>query len=235
MMEPDSKAGLTISSVRTRNCLPAWGSKGRSDQQFKRASDQDLPLEPNRPDHAVQVPFDRDHYDGSYAEHLVANDPLTGERMASLRLLRTDRPHPLGAVFPDLCAPKVPAGPAIREITQLFLGAHLATRERHLVSRQLATALVEYGLLSGITAYTIVMELAWTGYARSMGWTLEPLGLGKKVGEALIGAFKISIAPSTINSLRSAGAYIASDLAIVAPGGSAPGPEFMALQGGARR
>src|SRR5690606_25227812 len=104
--------------------------------------------------------------------------------------------------FPDLCETQVPSGPAIREVTQLCLSPGLRLRERRLVSRQLATALVEYGLLTGIRAYTTVMELMWSGQVMSMGWDCEPLGLGRPVGDALLGAFQVHIDAGTVGGLR---------------------------------
>lgn len=161
-----------------------------------------------------ELPFDRDEYDDRFAEYLVVRDPLTNKRMGSLRLLRTDRPHILGSVFPDLCETPAPSGPAIREVTQLCLSPSLRLRERRLVSRQLATALVEYGLLMGITAYTTVMELIWFGQIMSMGWDCEPLGLGRPVGDSVLGAFQVHIDASTVSGLRAAGCYIPGKLEI---------------------
>ncbi|WP_323810866.1 hypothetical protein [Sphingobium baderi] len=70
---------------------------------------------------------------------------------------------------------------------------------------------------------------------RSMRWACKPLGLGTKVEKTLIGAIKISIAASTLNAFRARGAYVTSDLALVAPDESAPHSDFMALQNGAQR
>lgn len=162
-----------------------------------------------------ELPFDRDEYDDKFAEYLAVRDPLTNRRMGSLRLLQTDRPHILGSVFPDLCERPAPSGPAIREVTQLCLSPALDLRERRLVSRQLATALVEYGLLTGITTYTTVMELIWSRQLTSMGWDCEPLGLGRPVGDTLLGAFQVHIDASTVGGLRAAGCYVPGKLEIV--------------------
>ena len=159
--------------------------------------------------------FDRDEYDDKFAEYLVVRDPLTNKRMGSLRLLRTDRPHILGSVFPDLCETPAPSGPAIREVTQLCLSPGLRLRERRRVSRQLATGLVEYGLLTGITTYTTVTELIWSRQLMSMGWDCEPLGLGRPVGDTLLGAFQVHIDANTVGGLRAAGCYVPGKLEIV--------------------
>lgn len=163
-------------------------------------------------DHIGVGPFDRDQYDDKYAEYLVVNDPLTGRHRGSLRLLRTDRPHVLESVFPDLCAFEVPSGPSIREITQICLSPNLRARERQHVSHQLATVLTEYGLLMGITAYTTVMELIWAPHVLGMGLTCEPLGLARYVGDALLGAFQLQIDGNTISGLREAGCYTPCEL-----------------------
>lgn len=166
-------------------------------------------------DAIAELPFDPDEYDDKFAEYLVVRDPLTNRRMGSLRLLRTDRPHILGSVFPDLCDTPAPSGLSIREVTQLCISPGLRLRERRMVSRQLASALVEYGLLTGITAYTTVMELVWSRQLMSMGWDCEPLGLGRPVGDTLLGAFQVHIDASTVGGLRAAGCYVPGKLEIV--------------------
>ena len=162
--------------------------------------------------------FERDQYDDKFAEYLVVSDPLTRRHLGSLRLLRADRPHILGSVFPDLCDGPVPRDPSIREITQVCLSPSLRAGGRRLVSRQLATALVEYALLTGITAYTTVTELVWSRYVSTMGWMCESLGLARAIGNALLGAFQIHIGASTIGGLRATGCYTACELNFIAPG-----------------
>lgn len=146
--------------------------------------------------------FERDRFDDDHAEYLVVQDSTTGEHVASLRLLHTDRPHILGDIFPELCDEVVPRGPDIREITRLCLspgyrsGARLAARNR------LARALMEYGLMTGIRAYTGVAEIGWFSQILSAGWDCKPLGLPKPIGGSPLGALMIQVSPQAIQQLQ---------------------------------
>lgn len=94
--------------------------------------------------------YEVDQYDTIDATYLVLTD---GEyrHLASARLLRTDRPHILGELFPTLCEEAAPAGPTVREITQFCLEPTLTAAERRQVRNQLVTALVEHALQARIT------------------------------------------------------------------------------------
>lgn len=93
----------------------------------------------------------------------------------ALNISRTDWAYEPQDAFP-LLAPHLAdqsrrsqaPGP-IRKITKLSFAPDLLLRDRQLVSRQQAAALIECGLLTGIDAYTIVLELAWTGHPKTMG------------------------------------------------------------------
>src|SRR5690606_28357064 len=104
------------------------------------------------------VPHDdvseRDQFDGPEAEYLIFADG--DDHIASLRLLRTDRPHLLGSVFPELVEGEVPRGPDIREISRFCISPRHRGPVRLQARRLLATALTEYALLSGLSAYTAV-------------------------------------------------------------------------------
>src|SRR5579862_3522356 len=56
-----------------------------------------------------------DDYDGRDALYLLITDQHDQDLVASARLLRTDRPHPLGSLFPQLCEGPVPQGPSVWE------------------------------------------------------------------------------------------------------------------------
>src|SRR3546814_18722515 len=64
-----------------------------------------------------------------------------GRHRASARLLRTDRPHLLGDLYPHLCDGPVPTGPTVREITRFCLDRNQTTSERRSARNQLVTAL----------------------------------------------------------------------------------------------
>jgi N-acyl-L-homoserine lactone synthetase len=157
-------------------------------------------------------PLERDQFDNDLAEYLVVCDPVTDKHLGSLRLLRTDLPHILGNLFPELCDQPVPTGPAIREITRLCLSPRLKARDRLQVRNRLATALVEYGLLTDIKAYTGVAEMGWLSQILALGWRCTPLGLPKLTHGSLLGALMIHVEPASINLLRAAGTYETSGL-----------------------
>lgn len=104
--------------------------------------------------------FEIDQFDDIDAEYLI----LLGrgmEHRASARLLRTDRPHLLGDLYAHLCAGPVPAGPTIREITRFCLDRDQRAGERRAARNQLVTALADYALATGVTAYSGVAEVEW--------------------------------------------------------------------------
>ena len=104
--------------------------------------------------------YELDQFDDPDVEYLILLDG-DGQHRASARLLRTDRPHLLGDLYPYLCDGPVPAGPTTREITRFCLDRHQSAGERRSARNQLVTALAEHALRTGITDYTGVAELPW--------------------------------------------------------------------------
>lgn len=151
--------------------------------------------------------FETDQFDDEAAEYLIVNEPASGEHFASLRLLRTDRPHILSTFFPELCERGVPGGPDIREISRMCLSPRHRGPDRTAARNLLASAITEYALLTGIRAYTGVADLGWMSRVLSAGWRCEPLGLPRRIGGALIGALMIHIRPDTIRRLQVSGRY----------------------------
>ena len=151
------------------------------------------------------VPHDaeheRDEFDDEEAVYLIVCDPLTAAHLGSVRLLRTDRRHILGDLFPELCEASPPRGPDIREITRFCLSPGIGRRARLAVRAQLVRAFVEYALLSGIRAYSGVAHMAWLSQILAAGWDVRPLGLPLTFGEQLIGALEISITSQTLFQL----------------------------------
>lgn len=165
--------------------------------------------------------YELDQFDDEQAEYLIVAD-ADGRHRASARLLRTDRPHLLGGLYPHLCDGPVPAGPTIREITRFCLDRHQSASERRSVRNQLVTALAEHALRNGITDYTGVAELAWLAQILRFGWQCMPLGrVARERGQSLAG-LHIRIDDRTITGLRRTGVYEpASVRRICAAGGHA--------------
>jgi acyl-homoserine lactone synthase len=156
--------------------------------------------------------FEADQFDDDYAEYLIVNDRESGEHFASLRLLRTDRPHVLKTYFPELCEREVPTGPDIREISRMCLSPRHRGPDRTAARNLLASAMTEYALLTGVRAYTGVADMGWLSRVLSAGWRCEPLGIPKSIGGALIGALVIHIDGDTIRRLQISGRYVSGVL-----------------------
>ena len=103
--------------------------------------------------------FEIDQFDNEHATYLIipAGD---GGHAGSARLLKTERPHLLDTLFPDLCAGPPPRGAGILEITRFCLGRDQGARERLETRNHLVSGLVRYALENGVEAYTGVAELA---------------------------------------------------------------------------
>jgi acyl-homoserine lactone synthase len=156
--------------------------------------------------------YERDQFDDDCAEYIIVSDQATGDHLGSVRLLRTDRPHLLDTLFADLCEDEVPSGSYVREVTRLCLSPQLRARDRLHVRNRLFTALVEYGLLTGVTGYTGVADLGWYSQLLSLGWRCTPLGAPRLVGKSMLGAVLAHVEPNTIELFRQAGTYETSEL-----------------------
>ena len=151
--------------------------------------------------------LERDQFDDTYAEYLIVTEAGRPEHLASLRLLRTDRPHILGTLFADLCDDMVPAGPDIREVSRMCLSPRHRGPDRTIYRNRLASAMTEYALLTGIRAYTMVSEMGRLSRVLSAGWRCEPLGMPRRIGATMVGALMIHIEPDTIRRLQISGKY----------------------------
>ena len=157
---------------------------------------------------------ERDQFDDAFAEYLIVTDPERREHYASLRMLRTDRPHVLGSLFARLCDGPVPSGPHIREISRMCLSPRHRGPERLRCRNLLASAMTEYALLTGVRAYTGVADMGWMSRVLSAGWRCEPLGMPQPVGGMMVGAMMIHIDHDTIRRLQVSGKYLSGVLQV---------------------
>lgn len=137
---------------------------------------------------------ERDAFDDEEAAYLVLADEA-GCHVASLRFLRTDRPHLLDTIFPKLCDGPLPHGPAIREITRLCLP--LRKRQRIEARNILARGIIDYAAAAGVSSFTAVCHMAFLSELLSAGWRCAPLGLPQSIDGALAGAVQIHMDPDT--------------------------------------
>ena len=86
----------------------------------------------------------------------------------------------------------------MREVTRLCVSPRLRPVVGRAARNTLIRGLVEYGLLSGIRAYTGVAEIKWLAQILSAGWDCRPLGLPQMMHGAMIGALIIHIEPNTL-------------------------------------
>ncbi|PQA87578.1 acyl-homoserine-lactone synthase [Hyphococcus luteus] len=137
---------------------------------------------------------ERDAFDDDNATYLVLCDDV-GCHVASVRLLRTDRPHLLDTLFSDLCEGEVPRGGDILEITRLCLPLRKKTR---IAARNiLARGIIDYAALAGVASYTAVCHMAFLSELLSAGWRCTPLGLPQAVDGAAAGAVQIHMEENT--------------------------------------
>jgi N-acyl-L-homoserine lactone synthetase len=155
------------------------------------------------------VPHDevaeRDEFDHAESEYLIF--AKGDDHIASLRLLRTDRRHLLGSVFPELCEGTVPSGPDIREISRFCISPRHRGAIRLQARRLMATALTEYALLFGLSAYTAVAHVSRMSNLFATGWRVRPLGLPDLDADHPAGALIIEIDERTPHLLQRSGRY----------------------------
>jgi N-acyl-L-homoserine lactone synthetase len=159
----------------------------------------------------VDGQYEIDQFDGAHAVYLVSA-AADGAHRGSIRLLPTQRPHILGALFPHLCDGPCPAGPDVWEITRGCISPRLRPAERLRERNRLTTAAVEFALLNGISRFVCVADSSWLTQILTLGWTCEPLGEPRSIAGCTTGALQIRISGRTIDLLRRAGTYEAVSL-----------------------
>jgi acyl-homoserine lactone synthase len=118
-----------------------------------------------------------DQYDADDVIYLLVKDELHGRLRASVRLLRTDRPHPLLDLFPHLCDGPVPCGANVWEISRFCVNPGLpGRRERLALLWQIICACLETALLFDIERLTFIANKALRPLALACGWDGLPLG-----------------------------------------------------------
>ena len=137
---------------------------------------------------------ERDGFDDDDAEYLLLCDGA-GRHVASLRLLRTDRPHLLDTLFPALCRDAIPRGEQVREITRLCLP--LRKPERVEARNILARGIIDYAASAGVTSYTAVCHMAFMTDLLTAGWRSTLLGMPSTIDDAMAGAVQIHMDEDT--------------------------------------
>jgi N-acyl-L-homoserine lactone synthetase len=131
-----------------------------------------------------------DNFDSGEAIYLIeTSTPVTDATTArnavvqSARLLRSDRPHLLGDVFPQLCSGPVTRSPKIWEATRFCPAPETPKGEaRRMLLFRMIGGILETGLLFGIEQVTFVASAALRPLALRAGWELEALGPEVRIG-----------------------------------------------------
>jgi N-acyl-L-homoserine lactone synthetase len=150
--------------------------------------------------------FEVDQFDTPDAVYLVLADESANHR-ASARLLRTDRSHILGQLFPSLCEGMIPSGLQTREITRFCIDPALCRTERRRTRNELVSALVDHALRWNITDYTAVANMPWFRQIARFGWKCRALGPPRLIGTEMLIALHIEIDDQTTGQLKGNGIY----------------------------
>lgn len=160
---------------------------------------------------APRMAREQDEFDSIFAQYLIVKAQNSSAILGSLRILPTDRAHLLDTLFPDLCADQVPRGSSIKEVSSIFLHPELG-RNRRMVILQLASALAQFGILTGISSYTTVMETIWSDYLASIGWHCVSLGPDRIIAGVSLRASQIHLDNNTLRALRDRNCLVECEL-----------------------
>lgn len=150
--------------------------------------------------------YEIDQFDTPDAAYLILLDER-GRHRGSARLLRTDKPHILGDLFPCLCEGPVPVHPDMREITRFCIEPTLSRVERRNARNELVTALADHAQAQGIVGFTAVAPRAWFEQIATFGWQCSSLGKGRRIGGEDLVALRIEIDQTTSGDLARGGIY----------------------------
>jgi len=148
----------------------------------------------------VDEVYEIDQFDNSDAVYLVVLDPDARKHLGSIRLIPSTKPHILESMFPFLCEGPVPVAEDIWEITRLCTAPNAPNPK--LVLGQLATGLMEFGLLYGVRKFTFVTHMGALSQVLAFGWNCEPLGLPQKVSGDEIGAMLVNVDTQSLHMCR---------------------------------
>lgn len=117
-----------------------------------------------------------DQFDTPDTIYLMA---MEGSRVVgSHRLVPTNGPTLMSDVFPELALRSLVRSPFAYELSRVFVvrdrrGDHAQPR----VESVIMAGTMEFGLIEGLTLFTIVMETWWLPRFQELGWNPRPLGV----------------------------------------------------------
>jgi acyl-homoserine lactone synthase len=143
-----------------------------------------------------------DQFDNDYAVHMLC---IEEERVIGYqRMLPSTRPHLLSHVLPQLCEGDRPVGPEIWEWTRYCVEPAHRERGRALspAANALLSAIVEWGLASGISSVIIEMNPIWLLRLVQLHFRTVPLGLPQTVDGEDVLAVTASFDRRTLSRLQ---------------------------------
>ncbi|GEC15016.1 acyl-homoserine-lactone synthase [Nitrobacter winogradskyi] len=143
-----------------------------------------------------------DQFDDGRALHMlyIEEDRVLGYQ----RMLPSMRPHLLTEVLPHLCEGDFPVGPHIWEWTRYCVTRQHRDRGRILspVGNLLLSAIVEWGLASGVQKIIIEMNPLWLLRLVQLNFRVTPLGLPQQIGKDSIIAVTAAFDRRTLKKLQ---------------------------------
>ncbi|MCO6180841.1 acyl-homoserine-lactone synthase [Ciceribacter sp. RN22] len=123
-----------------------------------------------------------DQFDNEHALHMICRQ--NGKVVGYQRMLPTTRPHLLSSVLADLCEVERPVGDDIWEWTRYCVAKPHRERGRALspVANALLSAIVEWGMESGVDRIIIEMEPIWLLRLVQLNFMVTPLGIPREIG-----------------------------------------------------
>jgi acyl-homoserine lactone synthase len=143
-----------------------------------------------------------DQFDDERALHMLY--VREGTVLGYQRMLPTIRPHLLSDVMPQLCDGERPVGYDIWEWTRYCVARPHRERGRSLspIANELLSAIVEWGLSSGVDKIIIEMDPIWLLRLVQLYFRVTPLGLPKTMGSSDIVAVVAAFDQRTLERLR---------------------------------
>lgn len=143
-----------------------------------------------------------DQFDNDHAVHMLYIED--GKVLGYQRMLPSTRPHLLSHVLPQLCEDERPVGEHIWEWTRYCVEPAHRERGRSLspVANALLSAIVEWGLESGVSTIIIQMNPLWLLRLVQLHFRTMPLGLPQRIGDDDVVAVTASFDHRTLARLQ---------------------------------
>jgi acyl-homoserine lactone synthase len=147
--------------------------------------------------------LESDEYDAADVLYLLVKDDPGARLRASVRLLRTDRPHPLLDLFRGLCDAGVPQGADVWEISRFCTNPAITSRRERLgLLWEIICASLETALLFDIERLTFVANRALRPLALHCGWEAAALGATHPDREDEVTAIAVDVTRAGLRRVR---------------------------------